>query len=1260
MTTLKDWIGVSQNEQPFIHFESSLDDDQVVTGYVPVKSTLEVLSFLKDATATHTSQGRAVICYGSYGSGKSRLCSVLARLFRDGFDCPALQPVWERLKARGEATRLDELRQTMVPGGEQWRPWLVVTIYAGGPGVTLSTSLIRGLIQAVRRVGLDDGVLGTTIYHAAAVRLSEMIANGASYTPPPESTYATARQLERALEQDNADDALETFREFYRQATFGTEFDEWVRHSGEVSLDAHDVFNTVAERIQRCGYQGIAVIWDEFGFFVEELLRGAEQRERNLGREAMNLQDFIERSCSSDDLGRKVIFLGFTHVSLAEYGSRQALDDTEKDRLGTVSDRFRDPSIPIKLSVTENEGYHLLAGMIHRTDVGRELFSNPLPLLQRISSKMCLHQLWGRFRPHECYEEIVAPCYPLHPSTSAALLLLSDQVSQRARTTFYFLQNKEQHGLAGCLEERAAPEEAEIGRSELVRLHDLFPFFEEAIQESKRDLYIRYQEALGAFPLATDIDVAVLRATLILSVIASRELAPTTEFLSFCFCDSSETERQAHPLHEALRRLSDTASLWKNEATNVWGFAGSQGLTTGLAKDLEEELELVPDNMEPGRLLRRYPEVQSELIDLIGDFDLDPAESGIVRRVGIELLDIGRVEDVQDLGRVNPVKETAAVKWRSALVYLVATDNDAQLAHWRHKAQRMVRPNTYFVLPPRPISLAREELRELVAARSLMDKTDPGTHTYEVLEGKLGRLRSRLIAELQKSFGNDGLRMGTVVIPAGHGDTSLPVSSWNELLPAIAGDLDKDFPAQMHVRCGTFNEWKTAGSVGAIEKIVERIIRFDLNPEWQTQFLGFNDTSQHAAIVDGVLVENGLLKEEPLTEKWILQQVDSQCPIAALQEVVGFFQAGGSRDKEISTLFLKLINPPYGLPNGIVPLMIALVIRTEGSRIAIYSGTQNQRVSDAQLAKAIGDMSIHPVSYRARYNKLVSRQRIVFRAVGEIVGDPIPERALKGEAFYSHCERLRKTLCAWAVDFPEGVVNISDLTDQQRRLTRLLRLQVLPQLPVLADQIVDLFKEDSASAEELAVADSRTNEFPSMLKSWGRYRTTVERYVDGVKASLRDAARAASGRGLDNDEDARRVIEEVFSDASSELPDDSVVSQILKRLADVPEGADPLEDVARAVSGKSTGALAEEDFGHAVGVVRASEEIRRIALDRKERDEFEIVEPNGKRKRIVRFENDAATKWLCDRLRQLREEFGLSDKEIQALLVEAIWSAFHP
>src|SRR5690606_11956312 len=123
-------------------------------------------------------------------------------------------------------------------------------------------------------------------------------------------------------------------------STFGTEFDEWVRSSGSVSLDAHDVFCTVAERIQVFGYEGIVVIWDEFGFFIEEMLRGSDQGTRSLGREAMSLQNFIERACGSSQLGRKVIFLGFTHVSISEYGSRQGLGDADRDRLSTVADRF--------------------------------------------------------------------------------------------------------------------------------------------------------------------------------------------------------------------------------------------------------------------------------------------------------------------------------------------------------------------------------------------------------------------------------------------------------------------------------------------------------------------------------------------------------------------------------------------------------------------------------------------------------------------------------------------------------------------------------------------------------------------------------------------------------------------------------------------------------------------------------------------------------------------------------------------------------
>ena len=173
MSQLSDWVFVSQNEKPYVNFEESLEVDQVASGYVPVKSTLEVFDFLREAVGLTSPRGRAVICHGTYGTGKSRLCTVLARLFRDGFTCPALQPVWGRLRARGQNAALDALRLSLVPSGRTWRPWLVVPLYADGGGGRLSTAFVRGLLKAIRRAGLSEDVLGKTVFQEAAARRSE-------------------------------------------------------------------------------------------------------------------------------------------------------------------------------------------------------------------------------------------------------------------------------------------------------------------------------------------------------------------------------------------------------------------------------------------------------------------------------------------------------------------------------------------------------------------------------------------------------------------------------------------------------------------------------------------------------------------------------------------------------------------------------------------------------------------------------------------------------------------------------------------------------------------------------------------------------------------------------------------------------------------------------------------------------------------------------------------------------------------------------
>lgn len=1249
MTKLCELVTVSCDERPFVEFESSLDDDCVVSGYVPVKSTLEVLAFLNQATAPQAPQGRAVICFGQFGTGKSRLCTVVARFFRDGFDSPALLPVWQRLKKRGETTALEALKKGLRPGGRAWHSWLVVTVYAQGGGGSISAVLIRALFKAIRRAGLDHHILGHTVYHAAAQRLDEMVMAGAEYVQAQGSRYATVEQLKRALVDDLDDVALDEFRAFHRRATHGVEFDDFLHGSGGAVMDAPDVYRVVAEKVQAKGYDGIVVIWDEFGFAIEQLLSDGRRGMRDLGSETMKLQNFLEQACGSQELGNRIVFLGFTHVSIPEYGTRERLNESDQNRLDTVSGRFRDPPIAIRLSVTETEGYHLLGGMIHRTDLGVSVFANSVARLQRLADRMPEYQLWQRFSAQDCYNEIVAPCYPLHPATATALLMLSDQIAQVNRTTFYYLQNRDDGGLMQILEERSLPDLDSLGGAELARVYDLFSFFETAITAHKGDLYDQYEEALARFPDADGLEVAIVRTILILSVIATPEMAPTTNLLSFCHFDVLQSESSAQPLHAALERLSAAGSIWKNHATDVWCFVGGRGLGTEVDQLVKEELELIPEH--PGALLlRRFPKLQAEVADRLGDFDLDPNDAGIVRRIGVQLLDIAHPERAFE--PVNPARTKPLETWRSALIYLVAVDTPVQLSYWRQRASQMDEPGVYFAFPTQEVILDSSALRELIAVMKALDNASPDGHAHEVLESRYTKLRTELREQFESAFGNKGLRSGTLIVMAGSVDTSIPVDSWNRLLPAVAQHLETRFPHQLRVRCGTFNEWKKGVIGNAISRVVQRILKFDDSGDYRAEYLGFARTSQEAAVVDGVLIENGLLHQDPLDKSWKLADTANEDALEVLRVASRHFRGAG--DRRFEKLFAVLVDPPFGIPNGIIPILVALVFRADGPRIALYKGNQNQRVSDAQLAKALVDMGKHPANYRTRYTKLTGRQRMVFKAIGPLIGVEFRERAATGEPFYNYCEGVRSRLKEWVMSLPEAVLKINEITEAQRQLLRSLRGPVSPQLPVLADGLVGIMQEDPGTHEELAGAASLAS-YPAIERVWEGLRGKIERHIEGVKAPVREAIRTALDikRSDDSEERAEDLSGVMRSLGQIVETAENPFSQVAQRL-DQDSSEDMAVSVAAAVSGKPPSSLTDEDFGRATGMLEIASVLAKERFEQKARGEYVIILPNGRKKTITppdeRPREDLAATELVD----WRRRFSLTAEEAAFVALSAL------
>ena len=109
----------------------------------------------------------------------------------------------------------------------------------------------------------------------------------------------------------------------------------------------------------------------------------------------------------------------------------------------------------------------------------------------------------------------------------------------------------------------------------------------------------------------------------------------------------------------------------------------------------------------------------------------------------------------------------------------------------------------------------------MIAVMKVLKQKNPATNAYEVLDGRYTRLRRELRREFDQAFGNPGLRSGTVVVRTEQGDAFLPVDSWNQLLPAIVADLDRQFCNQIRVRCGSFNQWQEGGNWSKIENIVK-------------------------------------------------------------------------------------------------------------------------------------------------------------------------------------------------------------------------------------------------------------------------------------------------------------------------------------------------------------------------------------------------------------------------------------------------------
>lgn len=1018
MTLLADIIQINQQQtDAAIDFNRDFKRANLIRGFSPTKSTINVFEHLNAAVQRNAKQQqRAINLHGSYGSGKSHLAVVLGQLLQHGCDGAGFDELFKRIEHFASPQLAQNLKNTFLASTDKdARPYLVVFLN-GSPAASIPDALMENLCDALKRhptLNLEN-ILPKTEYEVCVSCFNDMVLHTpelATADLPTHLThdFLTTREMIVGLERHNSL-ALKTFKAWYSHIVYGQTFNP-ASHGSKNFIEAYvEAGKNLATQYH---FGGIVVIWDEFGFALEDLLANPT---RSSQHEIKALESFVQTACSPD-LGH-TIFMGLTHISFTEYAERAGATESEKGLLEQITGRFT--TYKVELNAAESEGYHLLGIQRAWTQTGKQLLENQPNAKQHIL-ELCQHlALFNQLGDH--LNDVLLDVYPLHPITAAGLFALSGLAAQNNRTALTFFRDNAPDFLQREIDS------AGLFHDELIRLPVLVDYFEKSLK--KLAAWERYHQAIGSIQntLSPD-EIASKKAILQLCLLAQllgEQFQTTEHFLAIALYDSDYSAK----LSDDLAYLKGAELVWKNAVTEQWTLSGDSGI------DVEGEIEKARKNFtghSPRQLFETHIAMREDLLPQLGEHDLEPSDAGIVRSYRVDLL-------FPPL--TNPLKIDNPLL--SAHIYLVFAKNDDEVEAVKAKIQEMPVTNLYFWLPRsgiraesvtiegRHVGLS-ELLGRYLAIDYLQKQAGISDDFRRQLTAKGEKNRQQLLSILKTLFGREGLQNGkSQILKAGNAN-ALDCQSWHDLRHHLSEVVAQTYPHEISIRAMNMNRLAHEKYTGSqiVKDIVERVLHFEDNPTYQTDLLGENESSQAAALIDGILGANHLFEHR--ANGWNIKKIDETTGNvhAILKLIHDALLSKRNRDNPyfLSKLRAELIAPPYGIPACNLAILAAVAIRHETKRLR-WSGKETdfaQNLTDA--FKADSKLSL-------RLFEFSPKQVDVLNAVGDYFS-LIPEFNQTREEFAQQC-------CFQLRDFVKGqseaVKHSRQLSEKTQRLVKFFDL----------------------------------------------------------------------------------------------------------------------------------------------------------------------------------------------------------------------------
>lgn len=556
-----------------------------------------------------------------------------------------------------------------------------------------------------------------------------------------------------------------------------------------------------------------------------------------------------------------------------------------------------------------------------------------------------------------------APLYPLHPSVLPPLVRFFARYGQHERSLFGFLLASEPFGVQRFAEQPP-------GAATWYGLSELYDYVRANFGHRLAGAQNHWLRITATVDTAQDLqplEWRVLKAIALLNLLDADDLSPTDAALraAFSFAPASAVDRAVQDLTARgllfRRGAAGGYRLWPNSSVNLHSaFEDAEravGLVGSVSAHLERTLEAPPVLARRHHVRRgtmRFFDVRYARLDNLAQAAAAPASGDGVVLIGLADTAAERAELIARAGEaalaVRPDLVIGILKPLGALSGAVrdlrcwqwVADNIPELGHDPYAAAEV----------SRQMARARRTLSEGLASLSgLRQKAQPDVvWLHRGAAWDLPHGLSRGLSDLCDTLFDRAPRIA------------------NELLnrnvlssPAAA--------ARMRLLEGLFQ---------AVERPYFGIDPVKAPPE-KSMYLSVVRKGELHPEADG----GHVLK---------LPRPGDQDPLnlaPALDAILDLLEARAGRRVEVSEIFALLKSRPFGVRDGVAPLLLALVLKARGHEIAVYeNGTFRATFRDADFMRLIKA----PTAFALQHYKIEGVRFEVFARVAALFAAPATDR----------------------------------------------------------------------------------------------------------------------------------------------------------------------------------------------------------------------------------------------------------------------------